>query len=239
MAIHDGRVPGIFVIGTDTDVGKTWVSALIIREARSSGISAGGCKPVCSGAQETDGGTVWQDIEALFEAAGGEFDRDLICPQTFAAPFAPPVAARLESRQVNSGLLRESVRRWDGCVDLLVTEGVGGLMCPLTESEVVADLARDLGYPVILVAHQRLGVINHTLLTIEVAQGFGLRLAGIVLNDGLLPIESELRRTNEQEIAARTSVPFLGSVAAMGDRLLVNGRAASVDWLALAKGQSS
>lgn len=219
------RLPGLFITGTDTGVGKTYVTALLIRELLERGVNVGAYKPACSGSVPgPDGRPLWEDVETLAAALGGRFSRDETCPQRFAAPLAPPVAARLEGRAVDAGLLRAGAERWQGKIELLLVEGAGGLLCPLTERETVADLALDLGLPLVIVARLGLGTINHTLLTVEVARGRGLSVAGIVFNQGppvdtfavegidqqCLDLSSS---SNPREVAARVDVPVLGVVA--------------------------
>lgn len=202
--------PGLFITATDTDAGKTFVTALIARELTAAGIRTGVYKPACSGSiDDADGKPMWQDIEQLWHATRGEFDRDLICPQRFSAALAPPVAAAREGRRVDGDLLRAAARRWDGLVDLLLVEGVGGLLCPLTEEETIADLAGDLGFPLVIVSRLGLGTINHTLLTVEAAQARGLRVAGIVCNEAQSPEDAEALDADRDEIAKRSTVPIL------------------------------
>jgi dethiobiotin synthetase len=143
------------------------------------------------------------------------------------------VAARLEGKSINGALLREGARWWNEKVELLLIEGVGGLLCPLSERETIADLAVDLGYPLLVVARLGLGTINHTLLTIEAARARKLSIAGIILNEaestGDLAAES-----NEQELAKRTDVPVLGVLRSGSSTILKGGQPVNVDWRALA-----
>ena len=173
-------VRGLFVTGTDTDVGKTWVSCLAVRQLREAGHSVGVYKPACSGATTAgDGLPVWEDVRELAAASEMSVPDSRICPQRFTAPLAPPVAAAREGLQVDSGLLRSGAAWWRGRADCLVVEGVGGLLCPLTGDEVVADVAADLGFPLLIVARGGLGTINHALLTLESAQRAGWSCAGL------------------------------------------------------------
>lgn len=229
--------PGLFVTGTDTEVGKTYVTALIAHSLRKEGVRVGAYKPVCSGGETgLDGRLVWPDIETLAEAIDGRDATERICPQRFVAPLAPPVAARLEDRSIDADLLRRGRDWWNDRADFLLVEGVGGLLCPLTEEETVADLAADLGYPLIVVARLGLGTINHTLLTVEVAQSRGLKVAGIVLNEIVPNPEDRATQTNPREIARRCSVPVLGVLLNGGaDGLLQNGRPITIDWIDLAR----
>lgn len=179
----------LLISGTDTSVGKTWVTALLARQGTAQGQIVGVYKPVCSGADPGSGPTpVWDDLRVLSAAVGDRWPVDDICPQRFLAPVAPPEAARREGRQVDSRRLRGGATRWGGRCDVLLIEGAGGLLCPLADDTTVADLAQDLQAPVLIVAANRLGVINHTLLTVEVLRSRQLVPAGVVLNDTRDPL---------------------------------------------------
>ena len=201
------KIPGLFITGTDTGVGKTVVTAALARQWCNDGVKVGAYKPACSGAVEGESGPIWEDAETLWNAIGGRFERDRICPQCFAAAVAPPVAACMEGRLVDAGLLRRGAQWWEDQCEFLLVEGVGGLLCPLTENETVADLAVDLALPLIIVARAGLGTINHCLLTIEAAQARRLNIAGVVLNEAT-PVDDDVSvATNAAEIARRSGVP--------------------------------
>ncbi len=163
-----------FVTGTDTGVGKTWVSTILIELFQRAGYQTGAYKPVCSGAEFPEAGKPrWTDAD-LLQAAGSqslalneETLSQLICPQRFIAPLAPPEAARLEGKSVNRELLRSGLHAWQGQAQVVVVEGAGGFLSPLSDQDTLADLASEFQAPVIIVAGNRLGVINHTLLTVE------------------------------------------------------------------------
>ena len=228
---------GLFITGTGTDVGKTYVTSLIARELVSDGVTVGVYKPVCSGCEEDPNGKlIWRDIEELSNAIGGRFDPERICPQRFAAGLAPPVAARMEGKVVDSALLRSGAAWWNDKVEFLLIEGVGGLLCPLTDDESVADLAKDLGFPLLIIASLGLGTINHTLLTVEVAQKRGLAVAGIVLNAAFAAETDQAADTNPREIAARCNVPVLGTVLHNQTAgLFRDGNQIKIDWRGLAE----
>ena len=233
---RDPQPRGLFVTGTDTGVGKTYVTTLIARELLAAGLQVGVYKPVCTGSVAgADGKPVWSDVEQLSSVVAGRFEQDRVCPQRFHAALAPPVAARLEGKSVDAGLLRAGARWWQQRVELLLVEGIGGLLCPLTEDETVADLARDLNYPLIVVARLGLGTINHTLLTVEAARNRGLTVAGVVLNQADPAETGAASATNPAELAARSPVPVLGVVGYnQPDGLLRDGRRIRIDWAALA-----
>ena len=157
---------GLFITATDTGVGKTEITAGIARMWRREGRSFAVCKPVATGAARR---------HAPPRAAAGEADLDAVTPLVFAEPAAPPVAARLEGRTLALGELSAAVERRKEQAEAVLVEGVGGLLCPLTETETVADLVARWTSGVVVVARRGLGTLNHTLLTLEVAQRRGLR----------------------------------------------------------------
>ncbi|QDT62877.1 dethiobiotin synthase [Calycomorphotria hydatis] len=226
-------IPGLFVVGTDTDVGKTYVTSRIVRQLRREGVRVGAYKPACSGSTTAeDGSPAWHDIEQLHAALDGEFDRELICPQRFHAPLAPPVAAQAEGRKVDRHLLRTATARWKDHCDFLLIEGVGGLLCPVSEDDTIADLAVDFGCPLLIVARAGLGTINHTLLTIEVARSRGLVVAGVLLSDGAAGGSDESRQSNVEEISKRTDVAVLGVIPyAPEEPLLITSEGDTINWL--------
>lgn len=206
------HLPGLFVTGTDTGVGKTYVTCEIVNELRNSGFRIGAYKPACSGSMlRADGHEIWEDIEALHHAAGGEYSKQLICPQAFRAPQAPPVAAQIEGTQVDESMLLQGLYHWQGIVDFVVVEGVGGWKCPVSHSMTVADLATQMGFPVLVVASSRLGVINHALLTIESVRSAGLDVVGLVLNDRSVGEEGNIG-INLSEIMRFASISWVGSL---------------------------
>lgn len=227
---------GLFVTGTDTDVGKTWVTCLIASHLRAQSASVGVYKPACSGSQQENGHTYWADIRALSAATGDQFPTERICPQRFHAPLAPPVAASEEGQQVDAELLRRGIDWWNSEVENLLIEGVGGLLCPLTESEVVADLAKATGFPVLIVARAGLGTINHTLLTIEAAKARGLVVAGVVLNHAAAEsIEPDFVSSNAKQIADYGNVRVLGFCDYESSTVVdaTSGEPIASDWLSL------
>lgn len=202
---------GLFVTGTDTGVGKTTVGAALVRYWRLTGKRVGAYKPVASGSVcNQQGKPIWEDVESYFDALDGHFPRNRICPQCFPAPLAPPVAARTVGAEVNNELLAAGCEWWQSEVDWLLVEGAGGLLSPLSDLQSNADLADRLGFPLLIVARLGLGTINHTLLTVEVAQRRGLSIRGIVLNSSQPSTNDESSRSNPDELARRCDVPILG-----------------------------
>ncbi|MBS0201857.1 MAG: dethiobiotin synthase [Planctomycetes bacterium] len=234
---HSPRIPGLFVTGTDTNVGKTHIACLIVRALRRVGHRVGAYKPVCSGAIFHSGlPPRWEDIVRLQEALAGDWPDDSICPQRFLAPVAPPLAAAEEGRTVNRELMTGGAEWWFSRSDLLVVEGAGGLLSPLSESDNSADLARSFGYPLLIVGRCGLGTINHSLLTIEAARSRGLPLAGVVLNQSHAGDDLSLAESNATEIEQRGQVRVLG-ITKLGslDGLHRHGTPVTIPWSDLAR----
>ncbi len=185
------RAPaGLFVTGTDTGVGKTVVACALLRALRRRGIDAAGMKAVETGVG-ADGPL---DAIALREAAGGVDPLDRVCPQRLSLPAAPAVAGAEDGRKVDLASIHAAFAELASRHECVLVEGAGGLLVPLTSRVCMADLARDLALPLLVVARARLGTINHTLLTLEVARGRGLVIAGVVVSHGSEPISSPERK---------------------------------------------
>jgi len=188
-----------FITGTDTGVGKTRVAKLIIETLRADGIDAVGYKPVASG----DRG----DAEILAGVSGG-LPLDEVNPVHFKNALAPAVAAMLENRTLDCSELIDGYRRLAARHEVVIVEGAGGWEVPLCKGYRISDLAADLALPVIVVAANRLGAINHILLTTAAIRARGLECAGIYLNQ----LEDEMDTamiTNKGVIEELTGLPLL------------------------------
>lgn len=225
---------GLFITGTDTNVGKTFVAAAIARQLTRQGVRVGVYKPAASGCtRDATGALVSDDAVRLWEAAGRPAPLERVCPQVFAAPLAPHLAALAEGKRLDTARLRSELAFWHGRCDLVLVEGAGGLMSPLGEDEYNADLAADLAYPLLVVAPNELGVISQTLCTLITAATWpsSLTVAGVVLNRRRatrLEDDPSLA-TNRQELARRCVPPVLAELGFEQDRF-----DEEVDWLALA-----
>ncbi|WP_425616458.1 dethiobiotin synthase [Anatilimnocola sp. NA78] len=227
------RCRGLFVAGTDTGVGKTYVAAKIAAALAETGWRVGVYKPAASGCRKSGKNLVSDDAVALWEAAGRPGKLSAVCPQRFSAPLAPHLAAKEERKEIDAARLRRGLQYWIKRSDVVVVEGAGGLMSPVGEEDYVADLARDFGFPLIVVAANRIGTINHTLQTLIAAQAFGsgLPVAGIVLNDVLPPGAGDPSvRFNRCELELRCVPPVLAQLGYLQptfDR--------PIDWMHLAQ----
>lgn len=193
-----------FVTGTDTGVGKTFATALLTRALRRAGLDTIALKPLCSGDRS--------DAEILRSAAGDELSIDEVNPLWFQTPVAPLVAARREDRKVSVSEIMD----WFGKVSAgrksVLVEGVGGWLVPVADGVLIADLCAALSLPVILVATNRLGCVNHALLTIESIRSRGLECRGIILNT-IQATPDEATRTNRSLLEEFTGVPILLELA--------------------------
>ena len=173
----------VFIVGTDTEVGKTYQACRLARTLAAKGARVGVYKPVASGVPSIESADETSDGYLLNEATGGHWPVERVCPQSFVAPLAPPMAAELEGKVVDELKLVEGIDWWQDQCDVLLVEGAGGVLSPISHSMTVLDLTAKLGLPLILVAANRLGVVNHALLSAEVIRSRGLDLLGVVLND--------------------------------------------------------
>lgn len=226
------KPPGLFITGNDTNVGKTYVGALIAAELAAAGYRVGVYKPAASGCRVVDGQLVAEDALQLWRAAGEPETLQQVCPQMFAAPLAPHLAAHAEGKTVDPELLRAGARWWYDRCDFLLVEGAGGLMSPISDEDYVADLAEDLGFPLVVVSRNTLGTINLTLQTLITAASYGndgLETAGIVLVEASATPEADpSTASNPGELEARCVPPLLARVG------WHKGFDRRVDWLGLA-----
>jgi dethiobiotin synthetase len=224
---------GLFVVGTDTGVGKTFVAARLVAALAREGLRVGVYKPAASSCRRDGRKLVSDDALALWRAAGEPGALASVCPQRFAAPLAPHLAARQERKEIDARLLRKGLDYWRKRSDIVVVEGAGGLMSPIGESDYVADLAAEFGFPLVVVAPNRIGTINSTLLTLiaAAARPKPLPIAGIIINDVLPPGSGDPSvHSNRMELELRCVPPVLAQLAhgaAFFDK--------PVDWLALAR----
>jgi dethiobiotin synthetase len=170
---------GLFVTGTDTGVGKTVLAAAIVAALRAEGVAVTAVKPVMTGLDEPADGAWPPDHELLARVA--RLRPSDVAPFTFGPAVSPHLAARLSGTVVSGELIEAAVRKAVTGAEVVVVEGVGGLLVPLSDTFDVRDLARAFGMPLVIAARPGLGTINHTLLTLEAARLVGLTVASVVL----------------------------------------------------------
>lgn len=181
--LSEKAIPGYFITGTDTDCGKTVVSLALLHAARHKGLRTAAMKPISCGCYHTPNGFRNEDAVALQQAASIELPYNLVNPIAFAPPISPNIAATraaapiaLDQLVANFQAIKARAPEW------LLVEGCGGWLVPLDEKTTLAELARALQLPVLLVVGLRLGCLNHSLLTVAAIQQSGLPLAGWIAN---------------------------------------------------------
>ena len=203
---------GIFITGTDTGVGKTFVACALAGVLRDAGYRIGVMKPAESGCAEIDGKLVPEDAARLRDWSGCQMPLEKICPYSLREALAPSIAAERQLIKIDIDHLLKIYREISAAHDLTLVEGAGGLMVPLLPSYTYADFAKLLRIPLIVVAANRLGAVNHLLLTLEHASCKGLSTLGYVLND-LVPEPSLAAETNRETLSTLTAAACLGEIS--------------------------
>lgn len=218
------RLRGLFVVGTDTNVGKTLLAGAIARSLRRQGQTVEVFKPVATGCRRTPAGLVSEDAEFLAWAAESRRPLWEITPVRYVPAVAPNVAAERTGVPVDLEAIFAAYRRLVGQADAVIVEGVGGLLCPITDDFWVIHFVKMTRLPVIIVARAGLGTINHTLLTLHAARSAGLPVAGVLVNRYEIetPLSEEqaaakgdavlAMHTNPRQIAERGRVNVLALV---------------------------
>lgn len=188
---------GLFITGTDTGVGKTRVSTALAHALASRGVDVRVRKPVESGVPDGPNGRLPQDASALRMAAGSRDGLDIVCAHALRAPLSPERAAALEGVTLELGALADAVRRDVPDDAFVLVEGAGGFYSPIARGALNADLAQALGLPLLLVAADRLGTINHALLAAEAARRRGLDITAVVLSQPQPVTDAEMDNAGE------------------------------------------
>lgn len=202
--------PGVFITGTDTGIGKTFVACALLRGLRDSGIRAVGMKPIAAGSLVSAQGLANEDALALNRASAFESDMALVNPYCFPDPIAPHLAARDARVAIDLERIRKCYLELHQTADFVVVEGAGGFLVPLGPTLSFADLSLELGLPIVLVVGMRLGCLNHALLTAEAIERRRLPFAGWIANR----IDPSMRSWESNLETLRQCMPasFLGLV---------------------------
>ncbi len=199
-----------FITGTDTGVGKTFVTSLLVRGLRAKGVDAVGFKPICCGSRD--------DAEELRQASDGALTLNEANPVWLRTPAAPYVAAIIEERMIDLALIRQTYETLRARHQAVLVEGVGGWLVPILRDYAVADLAIEFALPVIVVVANRLGALNHTALTLESLRQRGVSCTGVILNHLAPPVatdegvESVAQATNRSVLEEWLQVPILHEI---------------------------
>lgn len=236
---------GLFVTGTDTEVGKTVVAGGIAACLRRHGCSVGVFKPIATGCTRRRGRLFSADTEFLAHCADTSQSLDQITPAMFTQPLAPAVAAKHACKTIDLDLLRQAFKLAQDEHDYVIVEGIGGLAVPLVDQYTVADFAAECGLPAIVVSRAGLGAINHTQLTVAYAQQHSIRVLGIVINQYDVEAIGIAEETNPQQINELSELPILAIVPHDAQTSVEQGRIgpdvlyplSQVDWQRLLGGE--
>ncbi len=200
-----------FVSGTDTDVGKTWIAAGLARAIRNMGIDIGIMKPFAAGtAQET--GYKSEDVQILANAAKVNDSEDLVNPQFFPIPASPYTAMKISNilEKVNVDLVLQNFKQLSKLHECILVEGMGGIMTPILKNYFITNLINDLNLETILVTRNRIGTLNHTIMTCQMAKKSGIRIKGIIINE--IDLDGYAIDVLKDDLEDITGVSVLGSI---------------------------
>lgn len=206
--------PGLFITATDTDVGKTVTTCAIAADLKRSGLGVGVSKPIASDCRRERESMICEDTEAIAHFSDCQHPLHTITPVTYREPLAPASAAQRERRPVDYTAIAESLSRLDGDAahDVLLIEGIGGIMVPLDDDHDVLDLMVAIGYPVVVVTRPTLGTLNHTAMTCRLIRDAGLRLAGLVVNRYDAESGDIAEATNPARLAKQSNTTVLATI---------------------------
>jgi len=205
---------GIFITGTDTDAGKTVISTALIDLLKQKGLRVAGMKPIASGCEVTESGLRNDDAMQLIKHANVELPYEVVNPYSFQPAIAPHIAAQYVHTKIDLNFIQQQFEQIQQHCNTVVVEGAGGWLVPVNNSQTIADLAKLLKLPVVLVVGIRLGCINHALLTVEVIKQSGLPLLGWVANNVEINAQS---KEIVSMLKHKISAPLLGEVPFLSD----------------------
>jgi dethiobiotin synthetase len=207
---------GFLVTGTDTGVGKTLVTGGLAAALARRGVDVGVMKPFATGAKRVRGRQVSEDAQFLRRASGVDDPLDLINPVCLKAPLAPFMAAEVAKKPIDLQAVWKAYRELRARHSTIIVEGVGGLLVPLLTGFTVADFARRLQLPLVIVTRPSLGTLNHTALTVHAARSFKLPILGLVINDSSGGRRGLAERLNPAALRRQNRVPLLGEIPYLG-----------------------
>jgi len=199
-----------FVTGTDTGIGKTFVTVALLQALAARHLQVAALKPLAAGLGRYDEETINEDVALLRRASSVRLPLEVINPYAFQAPTAPHLAAELAGAHINLAIIEQAYRRAQSQAQVLLVEGVGGWCLPLNDQQMLCDLVKHLGLPVLLIAGIRLGALNHTLLTARAILADGCELLGWVAN--MVDPTYAYAQATVAALEARIAAPLLGTV---------------------------
>jgi dethiobiotin synthetase len=237
-------IPGLFITGTDTGVGKTLIGGAICHWFRRRRYRVGVCKIAATGCVHRREGLVSEDAEFLAHCSGTRHPLDVVCPQRFAEALAPAVAAERAGVSLDWGAIDRSLKTISADSDVMIVEGVGGVYVPMDNAHTVLDVAEALNLPTVVVARPGLGTINHTLLTVFALRSRGVPVAGVVINNYPPETPGVVEETNPRAIEKWGKVRVLCLTPNMSGPLApslpgdIVAAIDNVDWEEIIKGEA-
>ncbi|WP_031481925.1 dethiobiotin synthase [Maridesulfovibrio frigidus] len=212
------NIPGIFITGTGTDIGKTVVTAGLARLFNKAGVKVLPVKPAQSGGVRQPNGKLGSPDGDVYKSAGAEWNVEIQCPYIFEPACSPHLAAKLAGVELDVSSIAGKVRSLEGSGTLLV-EGAGGVLVPLNGKSTMLDLMKELSYPVVLVAGNKLGTINDSLLSLMALKQAGVKVCGVIMTacEGPAPSEFGMAEDNIRSIENFSGVKVLSSIPYISD----------------------
>ncbi len=204
-------VNGFFITGTDTDVGKTVVTACLATLFINQGLDVGVMKPIETGVDPECSSAANSDAKFLMEVAGSPDAETEVCPYRLKTPASPYQSAQIEGTQIQPSAILEKFKILQSRHKMMLVEGIGGLLVPITRNFNVADLVLEIGLPLIIVSRLRVGTLNHTLLTVNAAKQYGIKIKGIILNQQESGELSDVEKQQGKLMEEFSNLPILGT----------------------------
>ena len=208
---------GFFITGTDTDIGKTVVTACLTTLFKSQDMDVGVMKPIETGVDPACSSSANSDAKFLMESSSSTDAEEEVCPYRLKTPASPYQAAQIAGIQIQPSTIIEKFKVLRSRHRMMMVEGIGGILVPITYKYSVADLALEIGLPLIIVSRLRVGTLNHTLLTINAAQQYGLKIKGIILNQHEAGGLNDIEIKQGELIEEFSNIPILGTCPHLED----------------------
>lgn len=203
----------VFITATGTDVGKTYISALIVKKMRELGYNCGYFKPALSGAEIIEGKIIPGDCNYVLKQAGIETSPENYVSYVFKTAVSPHLASEIENNPIKIEKIKSDFARIKKEFDYIVVEGAGGIVCPFNlgkEKLMLPDVIKTLGLDIVIVASASLGTINSTVLTVEYAKNNGIKVRGIILNN--YDENDLMQKDNKIQVEALTGIKVIAAV---------------------------
>lgn len=204
---------GVYIIGTNTDIGKTFISGLILKKLREEGINAGYYKAVLSGAKKDKDGLIPLDCEEVMRISGLKESYENMVSYILENPYSPHLASEVEKVSISMEKIKKDYKMLKDKYEFILCEGSGGIVCPISFLErklMLEDIIKEFNLPIILVSNSGLGAINHTVLTISYLRNLGVRVKGIILNE--FNKNNIIHRDNKKIIKELTGINNISTV---------------------------